>query len=169
MKYDCGTTRSAPHLDTIFRALYRGWRGVPEHIIKDELLVLGMTRGIPQEWLYAVFQWTPVWRTRFKRILLDADHARYLDHASENEASVVPGDGIRMIRLAGPHYAGAAPLWTQLDLQNQLRSDETIAAELGVNRQKVRRWRLNPVFDPVTGSRIRPNRGSSIALPAREI
>ncbi len=85
-----------------------------------------------------------------------------------NAATVVEGDGFRMLSALGnlASYAGAVPLWTQLELTNDRRSDSALSRALGVNRQKLRRWRLNTVFDPLTLERVRQNRGSPIKSPA---
>lgn len=164
MKYDCGTTSEDPRSSRRFLALHRGWRnGQLGYDLLNELLILAATPGIPTEWLYAVFSWTPTWRRRFNHLTRGLKSEGFQDATRENAGSVRPGDGLRMIRLAGPSYAGAAPLWTQLDLQHDRRSDKAIAADLEVDRLKVRRWRLNPIFDPLTFARLRPNRGTPIA------
>ncbi|MFA7584921.1 MAG: hypothetical protein WCY11_01810, partial [Novosphingobium sp.] len=79
-----------------------------------------------------------------------------------NAQSVVPGDGMKMLAVVCPRYAGAAPLWSQLELLNDKRSNGEIAAALQVHRDKVRRWRVNNVFDPLTGARQVSHRGTSV-------
>ena len=48
-------------------------------------------------------------------------------------------------------YAGAVPLYAQLALQADRRSDAEIARVLGVAWHKVIHWRRNAVFCPLTG------------------
>lgn len=161
MKYDCGITSEDPFLDPRFCAIHRGWRGGLSANVAYELHILASTPGIPIEWLYAVFEWTPTWRQSFNRNFRGGRHAEL---GLENAATVVEGDGFRMLRALGDiaRYGGAVPLWTQLELANDRRSNSALARALGVDRQKLRRWRVNAVFDPLTGMRVRPNRGSPI-------
>ena len=73
------------------------------------------------EWLYAVFDWTPVWRRRFKGLA----RSRYAEDGQRNAASIVEGDGLRMLQALGDvaSYRGAVPLWTQLELRKDPRND----------------------------------------------
>ena len=164
VRYDCGITGDAPFSDPRFRALYRGWRGGLPLGVGYELHILAATPGLPIEWLYAVFDWTPTWRLRFNRTFRSHQHT---EHGLENAATVIEGDGFRMLRALGDMagYIGAVPLWTQLELANDRRNDCALGRALGVNRQKVRRWRTNAVFDPLSLARMRPNRGSPIRKP----
>lgn len=161
MRYDCGITSDDPFSDARFRALHRGWRGGLPYGLLYELHALAATPGLPIEWLYAVFKWTPTWRRRFKRHFTGD---LYSELGLKNAATIVEGDGFRMLRAVGDvaGYIGAVPLWTQLELVNDPRSDCALARELGVNRQKLRRWRVNTVFHPLGGARVRANRGSPI-------
>ena len=81
---------------------------------------------------------------------------------ASNAASVIAGDGWKMLEAVCPDYAWPVPLWSQIELQNSARTDQANADLLGVERTKVWRWRKRNVFDPLTGSRIVPNRGRSI-------
>jgi hypothetical protein len=126
----------------------------------DEVIILALTPGIPVEWIYAALRLGPKRRRRLRDMM---DGASCHELALENAASIVEGDGWRMIEAVCPGYSGAAPLYTQLELRNDHRSDAAIARVLGVDRQKVRRWRVNPVFDPLTGVRLRPNRGTGVS------
>lgn len=162
MNYDCGITSDHPFSDARFRAIHGGWRGGLPYSLVDELQIFAATPGLPIEWIYAVFEWTPKWRRLFNRHIRGE---RFAELGVQNAASVTEGDGFRMLRalpdLAG--YAGAVPLWTQLELQNDRRNDCVLGRALGVNRQKIRRWRANAVFDPLTFARVIPNRGTSIS------
>src|SRR6478735_5671579 len=161
VRYDCGTTSDDPFSDRRFRAIHGGWRRGLDPLVAEDLLTLAATPGMPVEWLYAVFDWTPEWRRRFNRI---RGNPYYAEEGRRNAATIVQGDGFRMLRalrdVAG--YSGAVPLWTQFELQRDPRSDCALARMLGVNRQKLRRWRVNAVFDPLTFKRLRPNRGTAI-------
>ncbi len=127
-----------------------------------ELVVLGLTPGVPLEWIYSAAGLG--WRRRRKLLdLIDANRSdEILEKARENAASVVQGDGLLMLEVVCPRYSGPAPLWSQIELQNDRRSDALVAAALGVSRKKVWRWRTNAVFDPLTCVRLVPNRGVPI-------
>lgn len=160
MRYDCGITSEDPFSDRRFLALYGGWRrGLPNDVV-CELYVLAATPGLPAEWFYAVFNWGRPWRRRFQYI---RDNAKFEDGA-ENAATIVEGDGWCMLKAIPDlaRYAKAIPLWTQLELLDDPRNDCVLARALGVDRQKVRRWRKKPVFDPLTANRLVPNRGTPI-------
>lgn len=135
--------------------------GMPEWD-RFQLLVLVHTPGVPLEWVYAGAGLG--WRRRAKlRAMIDANQTdEWREFGRDNAASIEPGDGLAMLRAVCPRYVGAAPMWSQLELQNDTRSDAEIAAGLGVDRQRVRRWRVNAVFDPLTGVRLRPNRGTPL-------
>lgn len=127
-----------------------------------ELIVLGLTPGVPLEWVYAGAKLG--WRRRANLLgLIDANRSdEILEMARDNAASVAEGDGLKMLEAVCPRYSGPAPLWSQIELQNDVRSNGAIARELGVHVDKVRRWRTKAVFDPLTGVRRVPNRGRSI-------
>ena len=129
----------------------------------DEALVLAFTPGIPLEWIYAAFRLGEKRRKMLRDMIDGADCDALADLGKANAASVVQGAGLKLIDAVCPGYAGAAPLRTMIDLQADRRSDGAIARLLGVDRQKVRRWRTNHVFCPLTGVRVRPNRGRSLA------
>lgn len=124
-----------------------------------EVLVLAFTPGVPIEWIYAGLRLG--WRRRRRLRDMIAVGADFEVAGRENAASIVQGDGWKMIEAVCPGYGGPAPLWTQIELQNSTRSDAANAALLGVDRQKVRRWRVNAVFDPLTGCRLLARRGFS--------
>lgn len=65
MQYDCGITSDDPFADPRFRALHGGWRQGLSWELFDELAICAVTPGLPVEWLYAVFKWTPTWRKKF--------------------------------------------------------------------------------------------------------
>lgn len=127
-----------------------------------QALILAHTTGVPIEWIYAGLGLGRVRRKHLQDMIAGTQTGEWPDLGRSNANSVVPGDGWRMIEAVCPRYAGPAPLWTQLELRNDRRSDAEIARVLGVDRQKVRRWRVNAVFDPLTGVRLRPNRGTRI-------
>lgn len=160
MHYDCGITSDDPFSDPRFRAIHGGWRRGLDALVLGQLLTLAATPGIPIEWLYAVFDWTPEWRRRFRRL----NRSNFAEDGRRNAATIVQGDGFRMLRALGDmaRYGGAVPLWTQLELQQDPRNDCALARAFRVNRQKLRRWRVKPVFDPLTGERVLPNRGTAI-------
>lgn len=118
------------------------------------LLVLAHTPGIPLEWIYHTAKLG--WRRRRKLVeMIDASReGEFPALGLENAASVVDGDGWKMLRVLPEGYNGAVPLWSQLELQRDERSDQAIADVLGVSRKKVQRWRTKAVFDPLTGVRL---------------
>lgn len=151
MKYDAGILWGHPD---------------PSHI--RELLILAHTPGVPLEWIYAAIGFGA--RRRKKLVAKidcgDVDFLRqYQDLGRENAASVQPGDGWKMLQAVCPRYSGPVPLWSQLELQGDRRSDAAIARALGVDRKKVWRWRQNPVFHPLSGARLIPNRGFALPSP----
>lgn len=161
MQYDCGITSDDPFADPRFRALHGGWRQGLSWDLIEEFGILAQTPGLPVEWIYAVFKWTPTWRRKFNRTFR-GDHRE--EQGRHNAGTVKQGDGFRMLRAVGDlvAYKGAVPLWTQLELINDPRSDCSLAERFGVDRQKVRRWRTKAVFNPLTAERIVPNRGRPI-------
>lgn len=124
-----------------------------------EVLILAYTPGVPLEWIYAALGLGWMRRRRLRDMIHAAKSGEFPSLGQENAATVEQGDGWRMIAAVCPGYAGPAPLWTQIELRNSARSDAANAALLGVDRQKVRRWRVNTIFDPLTGVRVRANRG----------
>jgi hypothetical protein len=142
---DCGILSGAPR-----------WK--PRH----DALVLAFTPGIPLEWLYAALRLGSVRRRQLREMIAAADRTKLAALGQANAASVRHGDGWKMLQAVAPVYAGAAPLWSQIDLCEDRRSDGEIGRELGVNRQKVRRWRVNSVFCPLTGVRLVGWRGSAV-------
>ena len=141
MKYDCGILTGAPVWD------------------QGEALVLAYTPGIPLEWIYAGLGLG--WRRRRqpRATIHAAENLEWENLGLENAQSVVPGDGWKMLAAVSPGYSGSAPMWSRLELQNDVRSNAAIAAVLGVHRETVRRWRVNTVFDPLTGRRVSLGRG----------
>lgn len=127
-----------------------------------QALILAHTPGVPLEWIYAALGIKEVRRRQLRTMLENSRGTDWADRGRDNADSVVPGDGFRMIEAVCPGYSGPAPLWTQLELRNDRRSNVEIGRVLGVHREKVRRWRVNTVFDPLSGARIRPNRGVNI-------
>lgn len=127
-----------------------------------QALVLAHTPGVPLEWIYAALDIKEVRRRQLRTMVANSLDTEWAERGRENAQSVAPGDGFKMIEAVCPAYAGPAPLWTQLELRNDRRSNAEIGRVLGVHREKVRRWRVNAVFDPLTGVRIRPNRGVKI-------
>ncbi|WP_037500686.1 hypothetical protein [Sphingomonas jaspsi] len=123
-------------------------------------MLLATTPGIPIEWVYALGGIGPKARKGLTNMIDAADPAEGQVLAE----SLLPGDGLKMIAAVCPDYAGAAPLWTQLDLKNDKRSAAAIARELGVHPKKVWRWRRNVIFDPLTGVRLVAARGRTRAL-----
>lgn len=128
-----------------------------------EALVLAFTPGVPLEWLYAALRLGHTRRRKLRDMIHAADAEALGELGRENSAGIVQGDGLKMLEAVCPGYSGPAPLWSQLELQADARSDAAIARELGVDRQKVRRWRVNSVFCPVSAVRLRPNRGVPLA------
>lgn len=143
MNYHCGILEGAPKWDPF------------------EVLILAHTPGIPIEWIYAGLGLTQRRRKALRDMVTNSHNTDLPEAGQFNAASVVQGDGWAMLRAVCPGYAGAAPLWSRIELQNDTRSNAAIAADLGVDWQKVRRWQKNAVFCPLTGSRIVPNRGTA--------
>jgi hypothetical protein len=125
-------------------------------------LVLAHTPGIPLEWIYAALRLGEVRRAQLVAMVRNTPDGEWRDYGLKNAESIVAGDGWKMLEAVCPRYAGPAPLWSQFDLQNSRRSDAANAALLSVNRKKVWRWRVNAIFDPLTGVRLVPNRGTRI-------
>jgi hypothetical protein len=144
MKYHAGILDGRPEWDRV------------------QALVLAHTPGVPIEWIYAGLGLGHVRRRHLRAMIAGSGEGEWPEIGRANFASMEQGDGWRMIEAVCPAYAGPAPLWTQLELRNDRRSDAEIARVLGVDRKKVWRWRVNAVFDPLTGVRIRPNRGVNI-------
>lgn len=128
----------------------------------QDLEILANTPGIPIEWIYAACA-VPSFRRGYVRYHIGLPSL--VEQGLKNAASVVKGDGMKLLKAVVPGYSGAIPLWSQLELQTDGRSDGEIAQELGVDRLKVRRWRTNIVFDPITGGRLIGNRGRQIKSP----
>lgn len=124
-----------------------------------QALVLAHTPGMPLEWIYARlgFGWGRREKLRAMIHAVQSDEWSEMDKA--NAASVVQGDGWRMMTAVCLGYSGPAPLWSKIELANDVRSDAAIGQVLGVYRKKVWRWRKNAVFCPLTGARLVPNRG----------
>lgn len=116
MKYDLGTTSAAPDQDHRFCRVRHGWRGELEPELSRELVILCRTPGIPIEWLYQVFKWSPAMRRKVMALLNSVDDVNV--QAEENRHSVTLEDGFAMLWvLDPPHgYHGAIPLWSQLAL-----------------------------------------------------
>lgn len=129
---------------------------------KVQVLALAQTPGIPLEWVYAALGLGWVRRRQLRDMLAASQDGEWREIGRSNAASVVQGDGWKMLEAVCPGYAGPAPLWSQIELRADARSDAAMAEALGVNRKKVWRWRSNAVFDPLTGVRLVPNRGRSI-------
>lgn len=140
MRADCGLTGVGVHCD-------------------DELLVLAHTPGIPREWIYAALGFQRHHRRRLADMINGANSAELNDRGRENAMTVEAGDGWKMLQAVVPDYAGAAPFWSQVELQLMARSNAVIGEILGVNQQRVRRWRTNIVFEPLSGLRLINNRG----------
>lgn len=129
-----------------------------------QLLVLGHTPGVPLEWIYAAARLGWRRRTALRDMLASSKTGEFPSLGQMNAASIAQGDGWKMLEAVCPGYAGPVPLWSQIELQNSARTDQANADLLGVERTKVWRWRKRNVFDPLTGSRIVPNRGRSIMV-----
>lgn len=128
-----------------------------------ELAVLALTPGIPFEWVCACARLGPVRRSRLKDAVTGPElRAR----GQANALSVVAGDGWRMLTAIPdrPAYRGAVPLYSQLELLADPRTNRAIASELRMDHQKLRRWRVVQVFAPVSGQRLIGRRGSGFAL-----
>lgn len=133
--------------------------GMPQWENQREVLILALTPGVPLEWIYKALglEWRR--RRRLRAMLAWSQSTDYPHLGLENAASVREGDGWMMLQVVCPGYSGPAPLASQLELRNSARSDTENAKLLGVDRKKVWRWRSNPVFDPLSGARMIPNRG----------
>ena len=112
---------------------------------------LAATPGVPLELAYAIGRIGKATRPSFLNLVSRS--------APIDVTKLVQGDGIRMIRAAGPGYVGPAPLWTKLDLLNDPRSSSAVGRELGVPGKRIRRWRKADVFCPLTFVRLIPPRG----------
>ena len=126
----------------------------------DDVYVLANTPGVPLEWIYAACRIPKFRRARVRAHIGVID---FVELGRLNAASIENGDGYRLLTAVCPEYSGPVPLCSQLELRADPRSDQKIADEFGVHRQKLRRWRTNNIFDPLTGERMIPNRGRSIA------
>lgn len=134
--------------------------GRPRWADEGEVLILAHTPGVPLEWIYAAMDLGERKRARLRKLIDATQTGEFPGLGVENAASANEADGWRMLEVVGPKYAGAVPLWSKLALCNDQRSAVAIAQVLGVNEKKVRRWRKNHVFDPLTGVRLIPNRGT---------
>jgi hypothetical protein len=141
VKYHSGILAGQPHFDEF------------------ETVVLSLTRGIPIEWVYAALGLGWRRRARLKELMNRVESAWLAQVAMENASSVAPGDGMKMLEAVCPHYSGAAPEWSRLDLISDHRSNSHLGLLLGVHEEKVRRWRTNFIFHPLTGERLIQNRG----------
>lgn len=151
MMIDCGILTDDPKY-------WRGWHGEVPH----DLLVLVHTPGIPHEWIHAALKLSDGFRRKLRDHLetLTPHQITHLEwHGEQNATTIDADDGLRMLVAVCPGYAGPAPLYSSLALQAAPESDQKIADLLGVDRQKVRRWRTNHVFDPLTGIRLINPRG----------
>ena len=125
----------------------------------EDISILANTPGVPLEWLYAACRVRISERASVRgQIGLPS----LVELGKANAASVEGNDGFRLLEAVCPYYSGPVPLWSQLWLRADPRSDVQLAEVLGVDRQKVRRWRSTMVFDPLTGARLIPNRGRPI-------
>lgn len=124
-----------------------------------DALVLAHTPGMPLEWIYAALRLGRGRRRTFRKMIDAANKAEFERLGAENAQSAEPGEGLKMPEAVCPGYAGAVPLYSQLDLRADPRSDGAIASEFGVSRFQVMRWRTRPVFCPLTGVRLIPMRG----------
>jgi len=149
VKYDCGLTKEQPQDWPSYRAVFRGWSPGED---LTELVVLAHTVGIPRQYLVGVFSWTALWRRRFTEVITNPS-AEVMDMAAENAATIVAGDGWRML-AALSDYKGQVPLWSSLDLQMDQRFDREMAEELEVPTCRVTSWRRSKVFDPLTGEKL---------------
>jgi len=133
---------------------------------QHDIVVLALTPGIPLEWIYAALGLGQIRRRRLRDMIDAANRDQVMPLAEANAASVVQGDGWKMLEAVCPGYAGAVPFWSQIELRQDPRSDGAIARVLRVDRQKVRRWRVKPVFCPLTMVRLVPNRGLPVGRRA---
>jgi hypothetical protein len=124
-----------------------------------ETVTLATTPGIPLEWIYAVLKLGRRRKDKLRELIRAADRVL----GKTNATTITLEDGHQMLLATPSTYNGAVPLYVQLWLQQTIRSDQSIADELGTNRQKIQRWRTNHVFDPLTGQRLIPAKG----VPAR--
>lgn len=134
---------------------------------KRQVQIIAHTPGIPEEWLMRVLRLKP----GQKRWLFQpvADEIRVAGR--ENFHTITLEDGWTMLKRIPDilDYKGAVPLASWLWLNATPETDGAIGARLGgVNRQRVRRWRALPVFDPLTGVRIRRRRGNPEMTPCIE-
>jgi hypothetical protein len=138
-----------------------GLTGVGE-LNEYEKLVLAHTPGIPLEWIYAALRMPRYQRTRLAEQIDAADSATFAELGAANAETVVEGDGWKMLVAVCPGYAGAVPMWSQVELRLNSKSDQAVAEALGVRRRTVQRWRTKAVFCPLTGVRLIKNRGRTI-------
>lgn len=126
------------------------------------LLVLAHTPGVPIEWIYAAARLGPRRRAKLRDLIHASQEGEFPILGLENAQSVEPGDGWTMLTAVCPYYSGPVPIWSQMFLRADPRSDAEIARVLGVDRKKIWRWRSRSVFDPLTMVRLVPNRGTRI-------
>lgn len=136
MKHHAGILDGTPRLD------------------EAELLILVHTPGIPLEWVMASF---PAYRRRQIRDLADQPAP---PEADENAASITEDDALEMLRVIGPRYTGAIPLYSKLALNQSDTTAKDLAREFGVSKARVNWWRTRNVFCPLTGVRLIPMRGA---------
>lgn len=136
--------------------ILHGW---PDWSDRFQVLILAHTPGIPLEWIYAALDLGWRRRRKLRALIASSVNGDFLEAGRSNADSVEDGDGWKMLKVVCPDYSGPVPLWSQLELQNDRRTDAAIAKLLGVDRKKVWRWRTNTVFDPLTLTRKIPNRG----------
>lgn len=88
-----------------------------------DALILAHTPGIPFEWIYAALGLGEIRRRRLRETVQKTLGTDWTAQGVDNAASVEPGDGWKMLEAVCPGYSGPAPLWAQIDLQKDTRSD----------------------------------------------
>lgn len=122
-----------------------------------ELAIFLATPGILPEHFPIWFDWGSrmTKRAHFVRDWF-GDRLDLTKLASENAATITIHDGLEMLKLlvsVRPKWSGPVPWWSQLALQEMLGRGvavERIGEKVGVGADRVRKWRDQLVWDPVS-------------------
>lgn len=160
MLIDCDALSPTRWNSQLFLAVYH--RFTPTDLTRDQawqLAVLLRTPGFTIDHHRTIFDWSPNLSPHIDTVTsYFRDDPNIPRAAADNAASITQADGLNILRAmleTNPDYQGTVPLWTQLALVG-LRSDLQSNDELrplfnNISNHRLRRWRQQQVFDPLTG------------------